>query len=87
MTLIFQNDLLDVAAAMLLFKKIVFCIRVNFVTVTVYSLVGIPVAAGIFMPFGLVMQLWMASAAMTMTIICVCSGLISTALTVSVTQH
>uniref|UniRef100_A0A671FUN8 Copper-transporting ATPase 2 n=1 Tax=Rhinolophus ferrumequinum TaxID=59479 RepID=A0A671FUN8_RHIFE len=59
-----RNDLLDVATGIHLSKRTVWRIRLNLVLALIYNMVGIPIAAGVFMPFGIVLQPWMGSAAM-----------------------
>ncbi|RDB20848.1 putative copper-transporting ATPase HMA5 [Hypsizygus marmoreus] len=59
-----RSDLLDVVAALHLSRQIFAVIRRNLIWACVYNVLGIPLAMGFFLPFGLYMHPMLAGAAM-----------------------
>ncbi|KAF8871283.1 HAD-like domain-containing protein, partial [Gymnopilus junonius] len=59
-----RSDLLDVVAALHLSRKIFSVIRRNLIWACIYNVLGIPLAMGFFLPFGLYMHPMLAGAAM-----------------------
>jgi Cu+-exporting ATPase len=73
-----QNNLVDVVGAIQLSQSVVRRIRHNLYFAIAYNVICIPLAAGVFAPFGMIIQPWMAAAAMaisSVSIVC-CSLLL-----------
>jgi Cu+-exporting ATPase len=59
-----RGDLLDVVAALHLSRSIFAVIKRNLVWASIYNVLGIPLAMGLFLPFGIYMPPMLAGAAM-----------------------
>jgi Cu+-exporting ATPase len=62
-----RADLTDVAAALDLSRTIFRKIRLNFLWATVYNMIGIPLAMGLLLPWGIHLHPMLAGAAMAMS--------------------
>ncbi|KAI3379521.1 hypothetical protein SNEBB_010050 [Seison nebaliae] len=62
-----HSNLLDVIAAIDLSKATMKRIRINYFFAIIYNMIGIPLAAGLFLPVKIALQPWMAAAAMALS--------------------
>ncbi len=69
-----RNDLLDVVRVKKVSEKVVKNIKINLFWAFFYNAIGIPLAAGIFSPFGIVLNPMFAAMAMSLSSICVVSN-------------
>ncbi len=69
-----KNDLYDVVKAIKVSEKMVKNIKVNLFWAFFYNAIGIPIAAGVLSPLGIVLNPMFAAAAMSLSSICVVSN-------------
>ena len=66
-----KNSLLDVPAAIRLSRATLRNIHQNLFWAFIYNIIGIPIAAGVLFPFGIMLTPMIASAAMALSSVCV----------------
>ncbi|CAF3480183.1 unnamed protein product, partial [Rotaria socialis] len=66
-----RDELFDVVTAILLSKKTIWRIWINFIFAIGYNTIAIPIAAGVLIPANIHLKPWMASAAMALSSISV----------------
>ena len=66
-----KSDLLDVSTAIQLSKAVIRNIKQNLFWAFIYNIIGIPLAAGVFIPLGLTLNPMFGAAAMSLSSFCV----------------
>lgn len=66
-----KNDLIDVANCIKLSRRVITNIKQNLFWAFFYNMLGIPLAAGVFAPFGIRLDPMFAAAAMSLSSLCV----------------
>ncbi|CAF4739502.1 unnamed protein product [Rotaria sp. Silwood1] len=66
-----RDELFDVVTAIILSKKTIWRIWINFIFAIGYNVIAIPIAAGVLVPANIHLKPWMASAAMALSSISV----------------
>ena len=72
--ILMKNDLRDAVTAMKLSRSVIRNIKENLFWAFIYNVIGIPLAAGLFIPFGLTLNPMFGAAAMSLSSFCVVSN-------------